>query len=83
MDDPPDRGYSRAPELRDLAALCRSLKRENVRRLRVETKRIAWVSMNERGEAITSSERPVSRRESTCSATGSTRRFIKSVRFVP
>lgn len=33
MDDPADRGYSRAPELRDLAALCRSLNRENVRYL--------------------------------------------------
>ena len=31
MDDSPDRGYSRAPELRDLVALCRSLNRENVR----------------------------------------------------
>ena len=29
MDDLPDRGYSRAPELRDLAALCRSMNREN------------------------------------------------------
>ena len=28
MDDPPDRGYSRAPELEDLVALCRSLNRE-------------------------------------------------------
>jgi hypothetical protein len=33
MDDPPDRGYSRAPELRDLAALCRPLNRKNVRYL--------------------------------------------------
>ena len=33
MDDPPDRGYSRAPELRDRAALRRSLNRENVRYL--------------------------------------------------
>jgi hypothetical protein len=33
MDDPADRGYSRAPELRDLAGLCRSLNRENVRYL--------------------------------------------------
>ncbi len=31
MDDPPDRGYSRAPELEDLVALCRSLNREGVR----------------------------------------------------
>ena len=31
MDDPPDRGYSRAPELEDLVALCRSLNRERVR----------------------------------------------------
>jgi hypothetical protein len=31
MDDPPDRGYSRAPEVRDLAALCRPLNRGNVR----------------------------------------------------
>ena len=33
MDDPADRGYSRAPELRDLAELCRSLNREHVRYL--------------------------------------------------
>jgi len=33
MDDPPDRGYSRAPELEDLVALCRSLNRERVRYL--------------------------------------------------
>ncbi len=31
MDDAPDRGYSRAPELEDLIALCRSLNRECVR----------------------------------------------------
>ncbi len=31
MDDAPDRGYSRAPELEDLVALCRSLNREGVR----------------------------------------------------
>jgi hypothetical protein len=39
MDDPPDRGYSRAPELRDLAALCRSLNRENVRYLLIGGRR--------------------------------------------
>ena len=31
MDDSPDRGDSRAPELEDLVALCRSLEREGVR----------------------------------------------------
>ncbi len=31
MDDTPDRGDSRAPELEDLVALCRSLEREKVR----------------------------------------------------
>ncbi len=33
MDDATDRGYSRAPELEDLAAVCRSLNREGVRYL--------------------------------------------------
>lgn len=33
MDEPSDRGYSRAPELEDLVGLCRSLNRENVRYL--------------------------------------------------
>ncbi len=33
MDDATDRGYSRAPELEDLAAVCRSLNREAVRYL--------------------------------------------------
>ena len=33
MDDEPDRVYSRAPELEDLLALCRSLNREDVRYL--------------------------------------------------
>ena len=33
MDDEPDRLYSRAPELEDLLALCRSLNREGVRYL--------------------------------------------------
>lgn len=33
MDDAPDRGYSRAPELEDLVSLCRSLNRERVRYL--------------------------------------------------
>ena len=31
MDDTPDRGYSRAPELEDLVSLCRALNREGVR----------------------------------------------------
>jgi hypothetical protein len=31
MDEPADRGYSRAPELEDLVGLCRSLNREGVR----------------------------------------------------
>lgn len=31
MDETPDRGYSRAPELEDLAFLCRALNREAVR----------------------------------------------------
>jgi hypothetical protein len=31
MDDTPDRGYSRAPELEDLVSLCRALNREEVR----------------------------------------------------
>lgn len=31
MDDQDDRGYSRAPELEDLLALCRALNREEVR----------------------------------------------------
>lgn len=35
MDEPSDRGYSRAPELEDLVGLCRSLNRENVRYLRI------------------------------------------------
>ena len=33
MDDEPDRGYSRAPELQDLVALCRALGEEGVRYL--------------------------------------------------
>jgi Nucleotidyl transferase of unknown function (DUF2204) len=33
MDDAADRGYSRAPELEDLVAICRSLNREGVRYL--------------------------------------------------
>lgn len=33
MDDAPDRGYSRAPELEDLVALCRSLEEHKVRYL--------------------------------------------------
>jgi hypothetical protein len=33
MDDTPDRGYSRAPELEDLVSVCRSLTREGVRYL--------------------------------------------------
>jgi hypothetical protein len=33
VDDPPDREYSRAPELEDLVGLCRSLNREEVRYL--------------------------------------------------
>ncbi len=33
MDEPSDRGYSRAPELEDLVALCRALNREGVRYL--------------------------------------------------
>jgi hypothetical protein len=31
MDDPTDRGYSRAPELEDLLAICASLNRESAR----------------------------------------------------
>jgi hypothetical protein len=31
MDDAPDRGYSRAPELEDLVSLCSALNREGVR----------------------------------------------------
>ncbi len=31
MDDPDDRGYSRAPELEDLVALCKALNAESVR----------------------------------------------------
>jgi len=31
MDDTPDRGYSRAPELEDLVSLCGALNREGVR----------------------------------------------------
>jgi hypothetical protein len=31
MDEPADRGYSRAPELEDLVGPCRSLNREGVR----------------------------------------------------
>ena len=31
MDDPDDRGYSRAPELEDLVSLCKALNAENVR----------------------------------------------------
>jgi class 3 adenylate cyclase len=33
MDDAADRGYSRAPELEDLVAICRSLNKEGVRYL--------------------------------------------------
>jgi hypothetical protein len=33
MDDTADRGYSRAPELEDLVAICRSLNKEGVRYL--------------------------------------------------
>ena len=33
MDDAPDRGYSRAPELEDLLSLCRSLDEQGVRYL--------------------------------------------------
>ena len=33
MDDPPDRGYSRAPELEDLLSLCAALNREGARYL--------------------------------------------------
>ncbi|MGH9362040.1 MAG: hypothetical protein ACRD2T_08990 [Thermoanaerobaculia bacterium] len=33
MDDPPDRGYSRAPELEDLLSLCAALDREGARYL--------------------------------------------------
>jgi hypothetical protein len=33
MDDAPDRGYSRAPEIEDLTRLCRRLNQENVRYL--------------------------------------------------
>ena len=31
MDDPDDRGYSRAPELEDLVSLCKALNHEGVR----------------------------------------------------